>query len=211
MVSSLCLNEITKRFPGVRALDRVTFSAEPGSVHALIGENGAGKSTLLKILGGIYQPDSGRLIVGGTERHFVSAASSIAAGIAIIHQELHYVPNLTIAENLLLGHLPHHYGLFRRRNAIRIAEGHLRRMGVDLNPRAKLRTLSIAERQMVEICKALLRDAHVTRLDEIFDLCDSCTVLRDGHTVATHDSLAGVSRARLVEEMVGRNITDIYS
>ena len=247
MATSLRLNEITKRFPGVRALDRVTFTAEPGKVHALIGENGAGKSTLLRILGGIYQPDSGKLIVSGTERHFQSAASSIAAGIAIIHQELHYVPNLTIAENLLLGHLPNHYGLFRRRNAIRTAEGHLRRMGVDLNPRAKLRTLSIAERQMVEICKALLRDAQIIaldeptsslshheteilfrlvrdlrkqgriliyvshRLDEIFDLCDSCTVLRDGHTVATHDSLDGVSRARLVEEMVGRNITDIYS
>ena len=78
MPSSLQLNEITKRFPGVRALDRVTFSAEPGSVHALIGENGAGKSTLLKILAGIYQPDSGSLNVDGTERQFVSAASSIA-------------------------------------------------------------------------------------------------------------------------------------
>jgi L-arabinose transport system ATP-binding protein len=247
MVSSLQLNEISKRFPGVRALDRVTFKADPGSVHALIGENGAGKSTLLRILAGIYQPDSGSLIVGGTERHFQSAANSIAAGIAVIHQELHYVPNLTIAENLLLGHLPNHYGFFRRGDAIRVAGEHLRRMGVDLNPRAKLRSLSIAERQMVEICKALLRDAHIIaldeptsslshheteilfrlvrdlrkqgkiliyvshRLDEIFDLCDSCTVLRDGHTVATHDSLIGVSRARLVEEMVGRNITDIYS
>jgi len=166
MVSSLQLNEITKRFPGVRALDRVTFSAEPGSVHALIGENGAGKSTLLEILGGIYQPDSGSLIVDRTERQFVSAASSIAAGIAIIHQELHYVPNLTIAENLLLGHLPHHYGFFRRRDAIRTADGHLRRMGVELNPRAKLKTLSIAERQMVEICKALIREAQIIALDE---------------------------------------------
>jgi L-arabinose transport system ATP-binding protein len=247
MPTSLQLNEIIKGFPGVRALDRVTFSAEPGSIHALIGENGAGKSTLLKILGGIYQPDSGSLIVGGTERHFVSAASSIAAGIAIIHQELHYVPNLTIAENLLLGHLPHHYGFFRRGDAIRIAGGHLRRMGVELNPRAKLKTLSIAERQMVEICKALLREAQIIaldeptsslshheteilfrlvrdlrrqgkiliyvshRLDEIFDLCDACTVLRDGHTVATHQSLAGVSRAQLVEEMVGRKIDDIYN
>src|ERR1700756_3328827 len=128
---SLRLNEITKSFPGVRALDRVTFSAEPGSVHALIGENGAGKSTLLRILGGIYQPDSGNLVVGGTERHFQSAASSIAAGVAIIHQELNYVPNLTVAENLLLGHLPHHCGFFRRRDAIRVTGGHLRRMGID--------------------------------------------------------------------------------
>src|SRR5260370_3643019 len=247
MPASLQLNEITKRFPGVRALDRVTFSAEPGSVHALIGENGAGKSTLLKILGGIYQPDSGSLIVGGSERHFVSAASSIAARIAIIHQELHYVPNLTIAENLLLGHLPHHYGYFRRRDAVRTAAGHLQRMGVELNPRAKLKTLSIAERQMVEICKALLREAQSIALDEptsrrshheteilfrlvrdllrqgkiliyvshllykIFELFDACTVRRDGHTVATHQSLAGVSRAQLVEEMVGRKIDDIYN
>jgi L-arabinose transport system ATP-binding protein len=247
MASSLQLNEISKRFPGVRALDRVTFSAEPGSVHALIGENGAGKSTLLKILGGIYQPDSGSLMVDGTERQFVSAASSIAAGIAIIHQELHYVPNLTIAENLLLGHLPHHYGFFRRRDAIRTADGHLRRMGVELNPRAKLKTLSIAERQMVEICKALIREAQIIaldeptsslshheteilfrlvkdlrrqgkiliyvshRLDEIFELCDACTVLRDGHTVATHQTLTGISRAQLVEEMVGRKIDDIYN
>ena len=247
MPTSLHLKEISKRFPGVRALDRVTFSAEPGSVHALIGENGAGKSTLLRILGGIYQPDSGSLLVGGTERHFQSAASSIAAGIAIIHQELHYVANLTIAENLLLGHLPNHYGLFRKGHAIRVAAGHLRRLGVDLDPRAKLRTLSIAERQMVEICKALLREAQIIaldeptsslshheteilfrlvrdlqnqgrlliyvshRLDEIFALCDACTVLRDGHTVATHQGLAGVSRAQLVEEMVGRKIADIYN
>ena len=247
MINSLRLNEITKRFPGVRALDRVTFSVEPGSVHALLGENGAGKSTLLRILGGIYQPDSGSILVGGTERHFQSAANSITAGVAIIHQELHYVPNLTIAENLLLGHLPHRYGFFRRRDAIRVAGGHLRRMGVDLNPRAKLKTLSIAERQMVEICKALLRQAQIIaldeptsslshhetkilfrlvrdlrrqgkiliyvshRLDEIFELCDACTVLRDGHTVATHHSLVGVSRTQLVEEMVGRTISDIYN
>ena len=247
MVTSLRLIEISKRFPGVRALDRVTFSAEPGSVHALIGENGAGKSTLLRILGGIYQPDSGSLIVGGSERHFQSAANAIAAGIGIIHQELHYVPNLTIAENLLLGHLPHHYGYFRRRDAIRVAGNHLRQMGIDLDPRAKLKTLSIAERQMVEICKALLREAQIIaldeptsslshhetqilfrlvrdlrkegkiliyvshRLDEIFELCDACTVLRDGHTVATHHALTGVSRAQLVEQMVGRSISDIYN
>jgi L-arabinose transport system ATP-binding protein len=245
--TSLRLVGITKRFPGVRALDNVTFSAEPGTVHALVGENGAGKSTLLKILGGIYQPDAGTVFLGGVERRFQSAAESIAAGIAIIHQELHYVPNLTIAENLLLGHLPHHFGYFRRRDAIRIAGDHLRRMGVDLNPRLKLKTLSIAQRQMVEICKALLREAEIIaldeptsslslhetnilfrlvrelkqrgktliyvshRFDEIFELCDACTVLRDGKTVATHDPLVDVRRAQLVREMVGREISDIYS
>lgn len=247
MSNSLSLIEITKRFPGVRALDRVTFSAEPGRVHALVGENGAGKSTLLKILGGIYRPEAGSLMLRGVERHFQSAADSIAAGIGIIHQELHYVPNLTIAENLLLGHLPHRYGFFRRRDAVRLAAEHLRRMGVDLDPRAKLKTLAIAERQMVEVCKALLREAQVIaldeptsslshyeteilfrlvrdlrqqgkiliyvshRLDEIFELCDACTVLRDGKTVASHKSLVGISRAQIVEQMVGREINDIYN
>jgi L-arabinose transport system ATP-binding protein len=246
MSNSLRLIEMTKRFPGVCALDRVTFSAEPGIVHALVGENGAGKSTLLKILGGIYRPEEGSLILAGIERHFQSAADSIAAGIAIIHQELHYVPNLTIAENLLLGHLPHHCGFFRRGDAIRVAGDRLRRMGVDLDPRAKLKTLSLAERQMVEICKALLREAQVIaldeptsslshheteilfrlvrdlqkqgkiliyvshRLDEIFELCGTCTVLRDGKTVATHNSLVGIGRAQIVQEMVGREISDIY-
>jgi L-arabinose transport system ATP-binding protein len=245
--TSLRLTGITKRFPGVRALDNVTFSAEPGTIHALVGENGAGKSTLLKILGGIYQPDAGSLFLGGLERRFQSAAESIAAGIATIHQELHYVPNLTIAENLLLGHLPNHYGYFRRGDAIRTAGGHLHRMGVNLDPRRKLKTLSIAQRQMVEICKALLREAEIIaldeptsslslnetqilfrlmrelkqrgkiliyvshRFDEIFELCDACTVLRDGKTVATHDPIIGVSRRQLVREMVGREISDIYN
>jgi L-arabinose transport system ATP-binding protein len=245
--TSLRLVDITKRFPGVRALDNVTFSAEPGTIHALVGENGAGKSTLLRILGGIYQPDAGSVFLGDIERRFQSAAEAIAAGVAIIHQELHYVPSLTIAENLLLGHLPNHYGYFRRRDATRIAADHLHRMGVNLDPRLKLKRLSIAQRQMVEICKALLREAEVIaldeptsslslhetailfrlvrelrergkilvyvshRFDEIFELCDACTVLRDGKTITTHGSLAGVSRAQLVQEMVGREINDIYN
>jgi L-arabinose transport system ATP-binding protein len=243
---SLRLIEITKRFPGVRALDRVTFAADPGTIHALVGENGAGKSTLLKILGGIYQPNSGSLVIGGRERLFHSAADSIAAGVAIIHQELHYVPNLTVGENLLLGHLPNRYGYFRQRYAEKAAAEHLRKMGVDQNPRAKLKTLSLADRQMVEICKALIRDAQIIafdeptsslshheteilfrlmrdlrqrgkiliyvshRFDEIFELCDACTVLRDGHTITTHRTLAGISRAQLVQEMVGREMQDIY-
>src|SRR6202008_1871607 len=192
-------------------------------------------------------PNSGSLVIGGRERLFHSAADSIAAGVAIIHQELHYVPNLTVGENLLLGHLPNRYGYFRQRYAEKAAGEHLRKMGVDQNPRAKLKTLSLADRQMVEICKALIRDAQIIafdeptsslshheteilfrlvkdlrrqgkiliyvshRLDEIFEMCDHCTVLRDGHTVATHGTLTGISRPQLVEEMVGRKIDDIYN
>ncbi len=103
MSATLRFDNIGKVFPGVRALDGVSFDVNVGQVHGLMGENGAGKSTLLKILGGEYQPDSGRVMIDGNEVRFTSAASSIAAGIAVIHQELQYVPDLTVAENLLLG------------------------------------------------------------------------------------------------------------
>uniref|UniRef100_UPI000F040D8B ATP-binding cassette domain-containing protein n=2 Tax=Pseudomonas TaxID=286 RepID=UPI000F040D8B len=105
---------IGKVFPGVKALSDISFEARPGSVHALMGENGAGKSTLLKILGGSYQPNSGTLQIGDQTHQFKSTADSIAAGVAVIHQELHLVPEMTVAENLLLGHMPSRFGLINR-------------------------------------------------------------------------------------------------
>ena len=96
MSATLRFDNIGKVFPGVRALDGVSFEVEAGQVHGLMGENGAGKSTLLKILGGEYQPDSGRIMMDGQEVRFPSAAASIAAGVAVIHQELQYVPDLTV-------------------------------------------------------------------------------------------------------------------
>src|ERR1700730_8070701 len=104
--ATLRFDNIGKVFPGVRALDGVSFEVDAGQVHGLMGENGAGKSTLLKVLGGEYQPDSGRVMIDGNEVHFASAAASIAAGLAVVPQELQYVPDLTVAENLLLGQLP---------------------------------------------------------------------------------------------------------
>jgi L-arabinose transport system ATP-binding protein len=243
----LQFDNIGKVFPGVKALDGISFSVESGQVHGLLGENGAGKSTLLKILGGEYQPDSGTLLLEGRAQRFASAADSIGAGIAVIHQELQYVPDLTVAENLLLGHLPNAFGWVRRKEAKRFVRERLAQMGVDLDPDSKLRRLSIAQRQMVEICKALLRNARVIaldeptsslshgetevlfklvralraegraliyishRLDEIYALCDGCTIFRDGRKVASHPSLEGVGRETLVSEMVGRRIDDIYN
>ncbi|AOJ82476.1 MULTISPECIES: L-arabinose ABC transporter ATP-binding protein AraG [Burkholderia] len=246
MAAALRFDNIGKVFPGVRALDGISFDVHAGQVHGLMGENGAGKSTLLKILGGEYQPDSGGVLVDGRAMRFPSAAASIAAGVAVIHQELQYVPDLTVAENLLLGRLPNVLGWVRKRDAQRFVRERLAAMGVDLDPQAKLCRLSIAQRQMVEICKALMRNARVIaldeptsslshretevlfalvddlrrdgraliyishRMDEIYRLCDACTIFRDGRQVASHASLADVPRESLVRQMVGREISDIY-
>jgi len=245
--ATLQFDNIGKVFPGVKALDGVSFSVQAGMVHGLRGENGAGKSTLLKILGGEYQPDSGTLILDGQPQRFSSAAASIAAGIAVIHQELQYVPDLTVTENLLLGCLPNAWGWVHRKQAKQFVRERLTQMGVDLDPDSKLKTLSIAQRQMVEICKALLRNARVIaldeptsslshgetevlfklvralradgraliyishRLDEIYALCDGCTIFRDGRKVASHERMGEVARDTLVSDMVGRRIADIYN
>jgi L-arabinose transport system ATP-binding protein len=246
MPAKLRFDQISKHFPGVQALDRVSFDVQAGEVHALIGENGAGKSTLLKILGGEYQPDGGEFLVDGNVSRFATAADSIAAGVAIIHQELQYVPDLSVTENLMLGHLPHTAGFVRMGEATGFVRERLRVMGVNLDPQARLRTLSVAQRQMAEICKALLRNADVIaldeptsslsyretqtlfrlvrdlkadgktliyvshRLDEIFEICDSCTIFRDGRVINSYSSLEGIGREALVRQMVGREISDIY-
>jgi L-arabinose transport system ATP-binding protein len=166
VTTTLRFDNIGKVFPGVRALDGVSFEVNAGKVHGLLGENGAGKSTLLKVLGGEYQPDSGRVLVDGEEKRFASAKDSIASGIAVIHQELQYVPDLTVAENLMLGRLPNSGGWVHKREAKQYVRERLGAMGVDLDVNKKLRQLSIAQRQMVEICKALMRNAKVIALDE---------------------------------------------
>ena len=242
----LQFDSVSKSFPGVRALDRVSFSVREGSVHALIGENGAGKSTLLKVLSGLYRPDAGRLVLGGQEQHFRSTSAAIRAGIAVIYQELQLVPELSVAENLYLGHLPNRLGWVNRKKLIDAAEMELMVLGEGIDPRTKLGSLPIAQRQMVEIAKALARDAKVIafdeptsslsaretdrlfavidqlklrgrvilyvshRLEEIFEVCHSATVLRDGRLAQTYGSLEGVSRDDLVRKMVGRSIEDIF-
>ncbi len=246
MTSLLAFESIGKTFPGVRALSDVSFDVAAGRVHGLLGENGAGKSTLLKILGGEYFPDEGRILIDGKPRAFQSSADSIASGIAIIHQELQYVPELSVCENILLGRLPNRYGFVRRRAAREWVKEQLERLGVDLDPDARLRHLSIGQRQMVEICKAILRNARIIaldeptsslshsevdtlfrlvkdlraqgkgmiyishRFDEIFELCDDCSILRDGCKVAEYKGMEGVTKDNLVSRMVGREIRDIW-
>lgn len=163
---SLRFNGIGKSFPGVQALANISFVAHPGQVHALMGENGAGKSTLLKILGGAYIPSSGDLQIGEQTMAFKGTADSIASGVAVIHQELHLVPEMTVAENLFLGHLPARFGLVNRGVLRQQALTLLKGLADEIDPQEKVGRLSLGQRQLVEIAKALSRGAHVIAFDE---------------------------------------------
>jgi L-arabinose transport system ATP-binding protein len=164
--ASLRFNGIGKEFPGVKALAQISFEAKPGSVHALMGENGAGKSTLLKILGGFYTPNSGHLQIGDQALSFKSAGDSIAHRVAVIHQELQLVPEMSVAENLLLGHMPSRFGVVNRGAMVRRARELLKGLADEIDPQARLGDLSLGQRQLVEIAKAMSRNAHVIAFDE---------------------------------------------
>ena len=242
----LQFEDVTKTYPGVTALQGVSFGVRTDSVHALMGENGAGKSTLLKTLSGAHQPTSGRLLLDGAPHVFKSTSDALAAGVAVIYQELHLIPGMTVAENIYLGHLPARRGLVNRQQLHDQAAAQLKRLGEDIDPDTLLAQLPIGQRQMVEIAKALSRGARVIafdeptsslsareidklfnvirdlrtqgcvilyvthRMEEIFKLCDACTVLRDGRHVRTHATLDGVTPALLVQDMVGRDIADVF-
>ena len=162
----LRLSGITKRFLDVLALEDVSFELQRGEVHALCGENGAGKSTLMKILSGQLLPDAGEITFKGTPVRFASTTQAQAAGIAMIHQELNLVPHLSVAENIFLAREPRRGPFIDRRRLHSDAQRCLDRLGVDITPAAIVRTLSVAQRQMVEIAKALSIDAEVLIMDE---------------------------------------------
>jgi len=242
---ALAFDHIGMEFPGVKALDDVSFAVHAGSVHALVGENGAGKSTLLKILGGAIRPVTGTLRIDGSPRTFAGASEALAAGVAVIHQELHLVPQLSVAENIFLGHLPRRHGLVDRRALAEAARRQLELVGEDLDPATRVGRLPLAQRQMVEIAKALSRGARLIafdeptsslsdrevrrlftiirelrergcallyvshRMDEIFDLCDRITILRDGRHVET-SALAALTRDEVVQRMVGRSLSQMH-
>jgi len=157
---------ITKRFPGVTALDRVDFELEKGEVHVLLGENGAGKSTLIKMLSGAYQPDEGEILVDGEKVEISSAMDAQALGISTIYQEFNLVPQLTVAENILLGRQPRRFGVVNRSKMRKDARELLERIKVRVNADARVEDLGVAQRQMVEIAKALSLDARILIMDE---------------------------------------------
>ncbi|WP_174801637.1 L-arabinose ABC transporter ATP-binding protein AraG [Martelella limonii] len=239
-------SNISKGYPGVQALSDISFSVEKGAVHGLMGENGAGKSTLIRILSGDQPADTGTITIDGQAQNYRSVRDAFNAGVIVIHQELQLVPELTVAENLWLGRFPARSGIIDRRTLMDTVRKRLDEIGIDVDPSAKVATLSIGARQMVEIAKAVMLDARVIaldeptsslssresevlfamieklkakgtvilyvshRLDEIFRLCDSMTVLRDGKLAANHTRLADTSRSQIISEMVGREISNIW-
>jgi ribose transport system ATP-binding protein len=242
----LSMQEITKSFPGVQALDRASLEVSAGECHALVGENGAGKSTLMKVLAGAVIPDSGRMLLDGQELEPRSPLEARRAGISMIYQELNLLPELTVAENIFLGREPRRVMAFLDRpRMVDESRRWLERLGQAIDPRRPARDLSLAEQQMVEIAKAVSLEARVMvmdepsailtdreledlfrlmaalrrdglaiiyishRLDEVFRVSERVTVMRDGKTIATHDS-AQVSHGELVREMVGRELARIF-
>lgn len=236
---------ITKRFPGVVALNGVSFEVEAGCCHAVCGENGAGKSTLGKILAGIQRPDAGRLLLDGREVSFASPREALDAGVAMVHQELAFCENLTVAENLCLGQLPARWA-FVTRPALRQRAGEmLSAIGASIDPERRMETLSVAEQQLVQIAAAVGRGARVIifdeptsslsegeagqlyallarlgergvtvlyvshRMQEIFRLCGSVTVLRDGQHVSTQP-IASLDESALVRMMIGRHVEQYF-
>ena len=155
----LQMQDVSKTFPGVRALSGVNLEVRPGTVHALMGENGAGKSTLMKILIGMYQADPGAtIILDGTPATIPDTAAGLGLGISMIHQELSPVPEMTVAENIFLGREPvARFGLVSRKQMVSACRELFNRWEIDIDPRARMRTLSIAQTQMVEIAANGLR------------------------------------------------------
>ncbi|MCL4789230.1 MAG: sugar ABC transporter ATP-binding protein [Verrucomicrobia bacterium] len=239
-------NGITKRFPGVLALDGVSFGVERGSCHALMGENGAGKSTLGKILAGVYVADGGEIWLDGKPVHAPNPLAARKLGIAMVHQELAFCPNLTVAENLCLGDLPSRAGWLDRRRMRDLARAMLSEIESDIPVDVPIGELSTAQEQMVQIAAALgtraqvivmdeptsslsvretehlfelldqLKQRGITviyvshRIEEIFRLCDTVTVLRDGCHVAT-EKVANTNTERIIHQMVGREVKQYSS
>jgi ABC-type sugar transport system ATPase subunit len=242
----LTAESMTKKFPGVIALNEVSFEIRAGEVHALMGENGAGKSTLMKVLSGIYNPDGGAIYYQGERVTFASPKEARDRGILLVHQELSLSPELTAAENIYLGAWPtNRFGVLQKRKMNEQAKAALDSLGCDFGPEVRVGSLSIAKQQMVEIARTLAFNATVVifdeptgtltvteknqlfqvirslrergvaivyishKMDEIFEITDRITVLRDGEvqgTVDTQDSSIG----EITKKMIGRDLDQYF-
>src|SRR6266480_3357915 len=166
--SLLEMKSITKSFPGVKALDGVSFDLNQGEIHALVGENGAGKSTLIKILAGVYpHPEyGGEIFLDGAKRRFANVRDTEKARIAVIYQELSLVKDVSVAENIFLGREPHRFGVINWETLYSGAQKLLDDLHLSIDPLTPVRNLGIGQQQLVEIAKALSQDARILVLDE---------------------------------------------
>lgn len=232
------IEDATKTFPGVKALDKVTVSIKRGAVHGIVGENGAGKSTLMKILSGVYKADKAKIIFDGKEMDISTPMESMQLGLSVIYQEFNLVDLMSVGENIFLGRFDEAGNMkeiHRRSREI------LSRIGCDIDTHTLVGDLSVSHKQIVEIAKALSFDAKLIimdepstaltndemkhlknlinelrnngitiiyishKLDEIFELCDQVTVMRDGKVIDTRD-IGNLKREEMISMMVGRTI-----
>ena len=164
--SVLELRNITKIFPGVRALDKVQFDLKPGEIHALMGENGAGKSTFIKVITGVHQAEEGEMFLNGEKVHFKNTKDAQKAGIAAIYQHVTAYPHLTVAENIFMGHHKKKFGMVQWNWMYAEADKYLAELNADFSSRTIMGNLSVAQQQMVEIAKALSMNARILIMDE---------------------------------------------
>src|SRR4051812_23422609 len=170
---------VSKRYGGVRALEKAELTVNAGRIHAILGENGAGKSTLIKIMAGVVAPDEGLMSIEGRDVSFASPAEANAAGIACIFQELSLIPDLSVADNIVISNPPRRFGMIDRNAQRRIAEEALARAGADdIHPRAPVKDLPLSRRQMVEIAKALARNPRILILDEATSALTAADVVK---------------------------------
>lgn len=236
---------IVKEFPGVRALDRVSLAVRPGTVHALMGENGAGKSTLMKCLFGIYKRDAGEILLEGQAVDFKSPKEALEQGVAMVHQELNQALKRNVMDNIWLGRYPTRFGFVSEHEMYQKTQDVFENLGLSIDPRRVMSTMSVAERQMAEIAKAVSYNAKIIVLDEptsslteeevghlfriirtlrergcgiiyishkmeeILQISDDITVMRDGTHVATEQA-KDMSMDKIIRLMVGRELTERF-
>jgi ribose transport system ATP-binding protein len=244
MSSELLIRKVSKEFPGVLALNEVNLTLTGGTVHALLGENGAGKSTLIKIITGVYVADTGSMKVNGEEKSFNNPIESTEAGIAVVHQERNLIPEFSVEENITLHNPPLKFGVIDRAERTRLAKQALQTLGFEIDLNERVKNLSVAQMQLVEIAKALVTNAKIILLDEptasitgsettklfdvirklkaqgtavlfvshkleeVYEICDTVTVLRDGVSVLESKSLSDFKQGEIVDLMVGRHLAE---
>lgn len=240
------IKNLTKIFPGVRAIDDVSFNIQRNTVHCLVGENGAGKSTLIKILTGAYQRSSGTIFLNGEEYTANNPKEAKNKGISTLFQELNVVDQLTVEENLTLGNEDTTFGFLKKTDKVKKMLEVLKSIEPSINPKQKVGRLSVAKKQIVEIAKAVASDADIIimdeptaaisegeikrlfkiirnlkaqnvtviyishRLDEIFELGDNVTVMRDGRHIETKPVSEVRDRSELIKMMIGKTVIESY-